>query len=59
MGKSLGTAGRSFKLTWQLFMLAYNLLTSVGTISYFFPTLMNALGYTGRTAQCEFVSTYT
>jgi hypothetical protein len=34
-------------------MLAYNLLNSVGTISYFFPTLMTALGYKGRAAQCK------
>ena len=38
--------------TWT-FMLAYNLLNSVGTISYFFPTLMTALGYKGRAAQCK------
>jgi hypothetical protein len=36
----------------QTFMLAYNVLNSVGTISYFFPTLMTGLGYKGRTAQC-------
>ena len=41
--------------TWT-FMLAYNLLNSVGTISYFFPTLMNALGYKGRSAQCKPIS---
>jgi hypothetical protein len=57
LGQCHWTAGELFQLTPQLFMLAYNLLTSVGTISYFFPTLMNALGYTGRTAQCESVST--
>lgn len=38
--------------TWT-FMLAYNVLNSVGTISYFFPTLMTGLGYKGRTAQCK------
>ena len=43
--------GRS--LTSQTFMLAYNVLNSVGTISYFFPTLMTGLGYKGRTAQCK------
>lgn len=35
-------------------MLAYNVLTATGTISYFFPTLMSALGYTGRQVQCKF-----
>jgi len=35
-------------------MLAYNVLTATGTISYFFPTLMGALGYKGRHVQCEF-----
>jgi hypothetical protein len=38
----------------QGFMITYNLLNSVGTISYFFPTLMNALGYRGRMAQCGY-----
>lgn len=37
----------------KLFMLAYNVLTATGTISYFFPTLMGALGYKGRHVQCE------
>ncbi|OCF55072.1 hypothetical protein L486_07182 [Kwoniella mangroviensis CBS 10435] len=36
--------------TW-VFMLIYNVLNSVGTISYFFPTLMTSLGYKGRKAQ--------
>jgi len=34
-------------------MLIYNVLNSVGTISYFFPTLMTSLGYRGRPAQCR------
>lgn len=34
-------------------MIMYNVLNSVGTISYFFPTLMTSLGYKGRRAQCE------
>jgi len=34
-------------------MLAYNVLNATGTISYFFPTLMGALGYKGRQVQCE------
>ncbi|ORY26990.1 major facilitator superfamily transporter [Naematelia encephala] len=43
--------------TW-CFMIIYNVLNSVGTISYFFPTLMKALGYTGRTAQFMTVPIY-
>lgn len=34
-------------------MLAYNVLTATGTSSYFFPTLMSSLGYTGNMVQCE------
>jgi MFS family permease len=30
------------------------MLNSVGTISYFFPTLMTSLGYTGQKSQCEY-----
>jgi len=41
-----------------LFMIMYNITNSVGTISYFFPTLMNSLGYTGRTAQFMTVPIY-
>jgi hypothetical protein len=37
----------------QIFTLVYVLLNGAGTISYFFPTLMTSLGYTGRDAQCE------
>nr|XP_019043076.1 hypothetical protein I302_08787 [Kwoniella bestiolae CBS 10118]OCF22006.1 hypothetical protein I302_08787 [Kwoniella bestiolae CBS 10118] len=43
--------------TW-VFMLIYNVLNSVGTISYFFPTLMSGLGYKGRTAQFMTVPIY-
>jgi hypothetical protein len=38
--------------TWG-FLIGYNLITCAGTISYFFPTLMGALGYTGSQVQCE------
>lgn len=38
--------------TWG-FLITYNMVTCAGTISYFFPTLMTALGYTGSMAQCE------
>ncbi|WRT65242.1 uncharacterized protein IL334_002185 [Kwoniella shivajii] len=41
-----------------IFMLIYNVLNSVGTISYFFPTLMKSLGYQGRTAQFMTVPIY-
>lgn len=44
--------------TW-LFMFTYNLLNCVNTISYFFPTLMNSLGYTGHMAQYMTVPIYT
>ncbi|GFZ47584.1 hypothetical protein JCM24511_05328 [Saitozyma sp. JCM 24511] len=40
--------------TWG-FLLLYNLITCAGTISYFFPTLMTSLGYTGNKAQFAFV----
>lgn len=43
--------------TW-IFVLIYNLLNMVGTISYFFPTLMTALGYKGRVAQYMTVPIY-
>ncbi|WVF68722.1 hypothetical protein IAT40_003494 [Kwoniella sp. CBS 6097] len=41
-----------------VFMLIYNVLNSVGTISYFFPTLMKGLGYAGRKAQFMTVPIY-
>ncbi|WVQ82889.1 hypothetical protein IAT38_005025 [Cryptococcus sp. DSM 104549] len=43
--------------TWA-FLLIYNMLNSVGTISYFFPTLMTSLGYKGRNAQFMTVPLY-
>lgn len=43
--------------TW-VFVLVYNLLNMVGTISYFFPTLMTSLGYKGRDAQFMTVPIY-
>lgn len=41
-----------------VFMLIYNVLNSLGTISYFFPTLMAALGYHGRMQQFMTVPIY-
>ncbi|KAG7530603.1 hypothetical protein FFLO_04905 [Filobasidium floriforme] len=43
--------------TWA-FMLVYVLLNGSGTISYFFPTLMTTLGYSGRDAQFMTVPIY-
>ncbi|WWC69764.1 uncharacterized protein I206_103707 [Kwoniella pini CBS 10737] len=43
--------------TW-VFLFIYNVINSVGTISYFFPTLMTSLGYTGRKAQFMTVPIY-
>jgi MFS family permease len=36
-------------------MIGYVLINGAGTISYFFPTLMKSLGYSGRNAQCELI----
>lgn len=41
-----------------VFMIIYNVLNSLGTISYFFPTLMAALGYHGRMQQFMTVPIY-
>ncbi|WWC85182.1 uncharacterized protein L201_000040 [Kwoniella dendrophila CBS 6074] len=41
-----------------VFMIIYNIINSVGTISYFFPTLMTSLSYTGRKAQFMTVPIY-
>jgi hypothetical protein len=38
-------------------MLALNTTLASGTVSYFFPTLMGALGYQGRMVQCKVIST--
>lgn len=38
--------------TW-VFLVLYNLLSSVGTISYFFPSLLETMGYSGRKLQCK------
>ncbi|WVQ78516.1 hypothetical protein IAT38_000602 [Cryptococcus sp. DSM 104549] len=43
--------------TW-FFLVILNMITSVGTISYFFPTLMTSLGYHGRSAQFMTVPLY-
>ncbi|GHJ88605.1 hypothetical protein NliqN6_5007 [Naganishia liquefaciens] len=43
--------------TW-IFTLIYVLINGAGTISYFFPTLMTVLGYTGRDAQFMTVPIY-
>ncbi|RSH80115.1 hypothetical protein EHS25_007317 [Saitozyma podzolica] len=43
--------------TWA-FLITYNMLNSVGTISYFFPTLMTSLGYTGQKSQFMTVPIY-
>ncbi|KAI9634398.1 major facilitator superfamily transporter [Dioszegia hungarica] len=43
--------------TWG-FLIGYNLITCAGTISYFFPTLMGALGYTGSQVQFMTVPIY-
>jgi hypothetical protein len=52
-----GPSGTENEPAWpfsrQIFTLVYVLLNGAGTISYFFPTLMTSLGYTGRDAQCE------
>lgn len=37
----------------KLFMLSLNTILASGTVSYFFPTLMGALGYEGRMVQCK------
>lgn len=34
-------------------MLSLNTILASGTVSYFFPTLMGALGYKGRMVQCK------
>nr|XP_018264181.1 uncharacterized protein I303_04063 [Kwoniella dejecticola CBS 10117]OBR86339.1 hypothetical protein I303_04063 [Kwoniella dejecticola CBS 10117] len=41
-----------------VFMLIYNVTNSVGTISYFFPTLMSSLGYKGNKSQYMTVPIY-
>ncbi|KPI39180.1 putative transporter [Cyphellophora attinorum] len=41
-----------------LFMLALNVILASGTVSYFFPTLMGALGYKGRMVQFMTVPIY-
>lgn len=51
--RSFVLAAKDWK-TW-LFCFGQSTLTAAGTITYFVPTLMNALGYTGTRAQ--FVST--
>lgn len=38
--------------TW-VFLVLYNMISSVGTISYFFPSLLQTMGYEGRKLQCE------
>ncbi|WOO84172.1 MFS transporter prlL [Vanrija pseudolonga] len=43
--------------TW-VFVVVYNLINGAGTISYFFPTLMKTLGYTGRKIQFMTVPIY-
>jgi MFS family permease len=43
--------------TW-VFVVIYNLLNMVGTISYFFPSLMTTLGHKGRMAQFMTVPIY-
>ncbi|ETN44778.1 uncharacterized protein HMPREF1541_09653 [Cyphellophora europaea CBS 101466] len=42
-----------------LFMLSLNTILAAGTVSYFFPTLMGALGYSGRMVQFMTVPIYT
>lgn len=44
--------------TW-VFVIIYNLINMVGTIQYFYPTLMQSLGYTGKMAQYMTVPIYT
>ncbi|KAL1405686.1 hypothetical protein Q8F55_007352 [Vanrija albida] len=43
--------------TW-VFVLTYNFINCAGTISYFFPTLMKTLGYSGRMIQFMTVPIY-
>ncbi|KAL8279797.1 hypothetical protein RQP46_007892 [Phenoliferia psychrophenolica] len=43
--------------TWA-FLVAYVLIAGSGTISYFFPTLMGSLGYTGRNVQYMTIPIY-
>ena len=43
--------------TW-VFLVIYNCLSSVGTISYFFPSLLETMGYSGRTLQFMTVPIY-
>ncbi|KLT38881.1 MFS general substrate transporter [Cutaneotrichosporon oleaginosum] len=43
--------------TW-VFVLIYNLLNMVGTISYFFPTLLGSMGYKGNMRQLMTVPIY-
>ncbi|TXT11848.1 uncharacterized protein COLE_02258 [Cutaneotrichosporon oleaginosum] len=44
-------------ITWVMLVL-YNMLSSVGTISYFFPSLLKTMGYSGRTLQFMTVPIY-
>lgn len=43
--------------TW-VFVLIYNMLNMVGTISYFFPTLLGSMGYAGNKRQLMTVPIY-
>ncbi|BEJ12040.1 hypothetical protein CspHIS471_0205000 [Cutaneotrichosporon sp. HIS471] len=50
-------AAVSDPITWVMLVL-YNMLSSVGTISYFFPSLLQTMGYEGRKLQFMTVPIY-